>query len=95
MRESAQPPLPAVAPALGAAAILLSGAPVPSAPRSWPTSFCVEVESGGGWKFVGGPSFNASPAWMDERQLLFIPEAECDCLDERIAMLSGVKVPPR
>jgi dipeptidyl aminopeptidase/acylaminoacyl peptidase len=36
----------------------------------------VEVESGKGWELLGGPSFNVSPVWMDERRLLFVSDRD-------------------
>ncbi|NJD19357.1 MAG: hypothetical protein FIA95_08775, partial [Gemmatimonadetes bacterium] len=36
----------------------------------------VEVESGRGWELLGGPSFNLSPVWMDERRLLFVSDRD-------------------
>ncbi|HSW30993.1 MAG TPA: BTAD domain-containing putative transcriptional regulator [Longimicrobiales bacterium] len=36
----------------------------------------VEVESGQGWELLGGPSFNGSPVWMDERRLLFVSDRD-------------------
>jgi Tol biopolymer transport system component len=36
----------------------------------------VDVESGRGWEWVGGPAFHGSPVWMDDRRLLFVSDRD-------------------